>query len=373
MRPLSTINYFLRNKKKLFTSVTIIVVTICFVYIMECFVSSIVQSIYPLDATRFEYASIIISTEDVPEIPQKIIDSLEESQNVKSTMPVTVRQIVFSVPGSTTHTAVFATNGEDTVRLMDEFQMKLSNGRLPENGVDEIAIDSNVAKNNDLKIGSQTDVDVSHNLDRHYTIVGILESDSHISLAGSPTPHSWGLKSDENGYLVFPAKDRFEQVENEVAAFGKQGLNVMTLSQYKKLYAQNTQTFQILNITIIMSIIVMVVCLVCSKYAHFFSRRSEYGVLNALGFSRSEITMRTFREVVLTNLIGFIVDLALAIVLCKIVMSAVFSAVGGVGVYLSWKAVGFSLLAPLLTIVFTLIPVYRLIGRVDTILMIQSN
>ena len=73
MRPLSTVSYFRRNKKKLFSNIIIIVVAICLVYIMECFIASIVQSIYPLDATRFEHASIIISTESNPEIPQEVL------------------------------------------------------------------------------------------------------------------------------------------------------------------------------------------------------------------------------------------------------------------------------------------------------------
>ncbi len=373
MRPLSTINFFLKNRKKLFSNVLIIVVTICLVYIMECFVASIVESIYPLDATRFQYASIITATDNIPEIPKEVINSLNESKNVESIIPVTVRQIVFSVPGSTTHTAVFSSSMDDAARLIENFQIKLLSGKMPDAGKDEIAVDMSVAKNNGLKVGSQTVMDMSHNLDRQYAVVGLLESNSHISLVGSPSPDDSSLKSDERGLLVFPFVGCFEQAENEVYALSKQGLTVWTLSRYKKIFAANTQTFQILDTMVVLSIIVMVVCLVCSKYAYFFSRKSEYGILSALGYSRSEIIRRTFREVIITNLIGFIAGVAVAVLICKIIVSAAFSSLGGIGVYLSLKAAGLSLLAPMLTTVFTLIPVRRMISRVDPISIIQNN
>lgn len=373
MRPLSTVNYFFRNKRKLFSNIIIIIVAICLVYIMECFIASIVQSIYPLDATRFEHASIIVTTENTPEISQEILSSLDKSQNIESVIPVTVRQIVFSVPGSTTHAAVFAAAPDDLPYLVDNFQIEVVDGSLPESGTDEIAVDDSVAKNNGLQIGSQTRADVSYGLDRQYTVVGILDSKSHISFVGSPTPTDSLLKYDEKGYIVFHAAGRSPQAENEVAVYSSQGLNVWTLARYEKLYTMNTQTFQILDMVVVLSIIVMVICLVCSKYAQFFSRKSEIGILSALGYTRREITMRTFCEVIVTNLLGFIMGLGLAVLLCKIVVSATFSSIGGIGVYLYGKAALLSLLAPVLTTIFTLLPVNRLINKVDAISIVTSN
>lgn len=124
---------------------------------------------------------------------------------------------------------------------------------------------------------------------------------------------------------------------------------------------------------VILSIIVMVICLACSKYAQFFSRKREIGILSALGFTRREITTRTFSEVIITNLAGFIIGLALAILLCKIIVSSAFTSIGGAGIYLYGKAVLLSLLAPFLTTVFTLFPVNRLISRVDAISIVTSN
>ncbi len=373
MRPLSTVNYFLKNKRKLLSSMIIIVVAICMVYIMECFIASIVQSIYPLDATRFEHASIIVTTENTPEMSQEILSSLDESENIDRVICITVKQIVFSVPGSTTHAAVFAAAPDDIPYLMDSFQIGVVDGRLPESGTDEIAVDDNVAENNGLQIGSQTNIDVSHGLDRQYTVVGILGSESHISLTGAPMPTDSRLKYDERGYIVFHTVGRSPQAEQEVTALSSQGLNVWTLARYERLYAVNNQTFLVLDIVVVLSIIAMVLCLVCSKYAQFFSRKSEIGVLSALGYTRREIIIRTFREVAITNLVGFIAGLGLAVFLSRIFVTLAFSSIGGTGIYLYRKAAALSLLAPVLTTVFTLIPVNRLINKVDAISIVTSN
>ncbi len=373
MRPLSTGTYFRHNKRKLITNIIVIIAAICLVYIMECFIASIVQSIYPLDSTRFKYCSIMVATEAVPEISKATLDSLEGSENIEAIVPVSVRQISFSVPGSTTHTAVFAVKSADRSYITDKFQIKVKNGRMPDMDTDEIAIDKSVAQNNGLQIGSRTKIDQSHNLDRPYTVVGILESDSHISFVGSPEPNSSTLHPDERGYLVFPKEGHFEQAESEVASLRSQGLKVWTLSLYNKLYEKNNQTFQILDAMVILSIIVMVVCLVCSKYAQFFSRKREIGVLSALGYTRKEIITRTVKEIVITNLIGFMTGLAIAIPLCKFIMAYSFDSIGGKGVYIYGKAIVLSLLAPLLTTLFTLLPIYRLISRVDAISIIERR
>jgi len=327
---------------------------------------------YPLDATRFEYASVIITTEAVPQIPEETLTELKGSENIDAVVPVTVREIVFSVPASTTHTPIFSAEPDDLDYLMDKFQIEISEGRMPVNELDEIAIDENVAKNNGLEIGSKTSIDVSHNLNREYTVVGILESDSHISFVDSPTTNDT-LQYGETGYLVFHAEGCIEDADNEVTKLSDQGLTVFTLSLYNRLFEKNNQTFQVLDMMVIFAVIVMVVCLVCSKYAQFFARKQEIGILNAIGYNRSEISKRTVWEIVFTNLVGFVLGLLIAIILCRLIVTAMFDSLGGTGVYLYAKAAGISLLAPVLTTIFTLIPINRLINKVDAISIITSN
>ena len=173
--------------------------------------------------------------------------------------------------------------------------------------------------------------------------------------------------------MVFPKEGRFTQAEKASASLMSQGLDIYTLTRYNNLIKANSATSKTLDMMVVLLILVMLVCLVCSKYAQYFARKSELGILGALGYTRHEIMMRTFWEVVITNLAGFIVGLVLAILLCRIIIGAAFEDIGAVGVYFYAKATVMSLLAPLLTSLFTLIPVYRMIGRIDPISIIEKN
>ena len=373
MKPLSTLNFFRHNKRKLVSNLLIIIVAICLVYILECFVASFIQSIYPLDSRRFHYCSVMVSTEAVPEIPAEWIREIEERDYTEKAVPAVMKQFVFSVPGSTTHSAVFSFSEEDESYIFQKFGVEVVEGRMPVKGTDEIALDENIAKNNHLKIGDQTEIDKAYNMDRCYTVVGILKNDSHISLVGAPEVNSEQLKYDEKGYLIFPKQGCQEQVEQKVTTYSKKGLTIWTLTLYNKLFNKNNQTFKILDAMVILAILVMVVCLCCSKYAQYFSRKREIGTLYALGYTQTEITNRLTNEVVFTNLLGFVIGLILAVVLSKTLLANYFVSIGGAGVYLNLKAAWLSLLAPLFTTVFTLIPVYRLIQRVDAITIVESN
>ncbi|MFA9380001.1 MAG: FtsX-like permease family protein [Acetanaerobacterium sp.] len=357
----------------------IIVVAICIVYIMECFLESIFESSYAINGTCFKHSMVILSTELVPEIPQATVKSLENDASVEKSVPVSAQYINFTIPVSPTHAFVFGTNDAANQEiLVEKYNIELLSGRLPDSGKDEIALDGNVALSNQLTIGSHvgSDLDKSQALLGNYVVVGILKNDSHISLMGSPAfeqNSSGTLKRGRAGLLIFPNEGCFAQAEKASIALMSQGFDIYTLTRYNNLIKANSATSNTLDIMVVLLILVMLVCLVCSKYAQYFARKSELGILNALGYTRHEIMMRTFWEVVITNSAGFIVGLALAVLLCRVIMGAAFEAIGAVGVYFYGKAVVLSLLAPLFTALFTLIPVYRMIGRIDPISIIEKN
>lgn len=313
MNPLSACNFFRHNKRKFISSIIIIVVAICIVYIMECFLESIFESNRATNGTCFKYSSVILSTQLVPEIPQAVVKSLENDASVEKLVPVSAQYINFTIPVSPTHAFVFGTNdAADQEILVKKYNIKFLSGRLPESGKNEIALDSNIAINNRLKIGSHVgiDLDKSQALLGNYVVVGLLENDSHISLMGSPTPEQYSsstLKRGAAGLLVFPKEGCFTQAEKASMSLMSQGLDIYTLTRYNNLIKANSATSKTLDMIVVLLILVMLVCLVCSKYAQYFARKSELGILGALGYTRHEIMMRTFWEVVITNLAGFIV------------------------------------------------------------------
>lgn len=117
----------------------------------------------------------------------------------------------------------------------------------------------------------------------------------------------------------------------------------------------------------------MVICLVCSNYAQHFSRKNEIGVLGALGYTRRQITTRTFLEVIVTNVIGLVIGLLLAICLTSVIIPRLFDDIGGTGTVIYGKAAVMSVMAPLFTAILVLIPVRRLIRSVDAVSIVEQN
>ena len=132
MNPLSACNFFRHNKRKFISSVIIIVVAICIVYIMECYLESIFRSSREVNGTCFKYSAVILSTQLVPEISQATVNSLENNAGVEKLVSVSAQYINFAIPVSPTHAFVFgANNAAYQEILVKKYNIKLLSGRLP--------------------------------------------------------------------------------------------------------------------------------------------------------------------------------------------------------------------------------------------------
>lgn len=378
MQPLSPFLYFRRNKRRFLASVISIITAICFLYIMESFVHSIMLSVLATDGSELHVAMEVFPSSTVPQVPAQVIQDLEGNPHIDRLVPVSMKSISFNIPGTSNGISVCSVSNSDRAYFLSRFDIHVLQGRLPQNGRNEIAVNERLAVNNHLHVGSHVGsaLDKAQDLEGNYTVVGILRGNSSISIMGSS--YSDSQKPDRavqlaNGFLVFPKTGQMTEAEKAVQPLIRKNLVVWTPARAAMQFAATTQSVNILDGFAVLSIFVMVVCLVCSKYAQYFERRGEFGVLNAMGYTRADLIRRTFWEVTLTNLFSFALGMVFAVVICRIVTYNMFERIGGVGVYLYGKAAVVALLAPLFTTLFTLIPVFRLIGRVDAISIIEKN
>ena len=80
---------------------------------------------------------------------------------------------------------------------------------------------------------------------------------------------------------------------------------------------------------------------------------------------------RAFIEVTIANLLGFALGLGLGVLNSVLLNDGAFKSVGAVSIYFSSKAFLMALYIPLFTTLFTLIPVNRMINKLDPIVMIE--
>ncbi|WP_326512904.1 ABC transporter permease [Clostridium intestinale] len=372
MKPLSVSKYIKNNKKSYITSIIAIALSIILGYGVECFIESISESSYSSQVKPLEKAFTISRISD-KEISLEYVDKLKKSDFVEKLIPTNISYVKYSTQGSVSNVRIFSILPEDREYFMNKYDMTLEKGSLPKEGQKEIAIDERIAKNNNVSIGDS----LGDN-----KIVGVLSSEYFLSLS------SYASTSDEvsrykdiskddlikNEMVIFPNDDKRDDLDELIRTFSKKDINYSILSEGMEKYQSGTSSSkQILDALFVLIVIVMVVTLSSSKYAQFINRKIEFGILNALGYSRGMLMKRALKEVLIFNLSGFVVGIILGVATSFIVTKAAFTDLGAIGVFISIKGIVISLLTPAFTALFTLIPIYRVLGRLDAITIIEEG
>lgn len=379
MKPLSALTYSKNNKKKFITSIIPIVVAVSFLFVIQTFVKSLGDTMYQLNIGPYKTNMSLYSSEDNKSIPENIINTLSNNSNVEKVIPFLPYETRYTIPGSMTSASISGIRPEDINYVMKKHKITLKEGRLPLENYREVALDYNVAKNKKIKLGDKigNSIDKEDSLDGEYTVVGILNGPDYLSLAPyNTTPLIPSIKETtlmQKSILIFPKEGRTKQVDDLLLSLPKNEVRAMTLSVITKVFNKSMSTMQTLDMICILAIIVMVISVGSSKYVQFFSRKQEFGVLNAMGYTKAKIMKKAFIEVLIVNILGFALGLGFGVLNSALINNAAFKSVGAVSIYFSSKAFLMALYIPLFTTLFTLIPVNRMINKLDPIVMVEGN
>jgi ABC-type lipoprotein release transport system permease subunit len=215
----------------------------------------------------------------------------------------------------------YALYTDDMAYVVDLFDLRLKEGHLPQPRTNEIAIPESVAANRNLKVGDVIgDPDrpaypgaQSIRLPSPYVISGIFarpetDGEDHwltlISLEYVESHEGYGpVSSLASQYLVVPAEGQ-KAAMNEWLLGEVESLTVAvrTYSQAAAAERQGVRT-TLATIALLESVIAIMaaIALAVLNYLFMSQRRSEYGVLNALGHGRAWLVRRTMRETLLTT------------------------------------------------------------------------
>lgn len=265
----------------------------------------------------------------------------------------------------------------DTDYFMKRHGLKLTKGRLPQN-CNEIALNANVAKNRGKKVGDKIGdkVDKFDQLSGEYTVVGLLEGTDGISIGGyrySNLGNISDTKLEQTGLLAFPKPGKLDAAGNALRSYASETVYVSTLSSIEKQIDHSIEAFHVLDLIAVLAVLVMVVCLVTSKYAQFYSRKTEFGILHAMGYTRKEIIRRAAAEVTAANGVSLILGIGIGLICSVFIVGGLIGAQGGVSVIICTKALVLSVIPPIFTTLFTLIPVFRMLGKIDPITVIEAD
>jgi len=209
----------------------------------------------------------------------------------------------------------YAVTAGDMAYLVDLYQLKLAEGRLPPAGSNGIVLPWALAKNRNLAVGDVLG-DGNHPV---YTGAPVLPA--KLAVSGIFAPAS---DPNEETWLSFMSLEFIEPSRNDwktglslivtsrpgqkaaldawlESEIGGEGISVRTYGKYQA-FLRGINATGLATVSLMESIIALVAALALAGLNYIFitQRQAEFALLNALGFSRLQLVRRVVRETLLT-------------------------------------------------------------------------
>lgn len=376
MKPLSIWTYYINNKRKIIPLIGIIALSILGITATAAFTGAINNDI-AIQFSIFEHydtvdippttsvANIKTITEEISQ--DKAVDQLFTGGFLSTS--------VTAILGSS-FAYVYALEPTDRQLFMQELNWQLVNGRLPETDHEVVATET-LLKVKNVAIGDRigSDIDKQDMLPGTFTIVGALATPEPYSAA--ITVNSTQLVNT-NGVVLFIKPN--EGSEHELDTF-LQTLETtyptITVRTYSTMQAELQSEFQTLDLLLwamnVVTILVIALSIALINIIFFMQRANEFGLLAALGYSRTRIIAKTFMESVGMVVIGWGIGVVFAELVYRIVNQLVFKqAAYGLTVF-EWRTILFSLPVPIAVIMFSTVTVLWKLVRLDPVAIIEKR
>ncbi|MEO7454420.1 MAG: ABC transporter permease [Fimbriimonadales bacterium] len=218
---------------------------------------------------------------------------------------------------------MYGLRDQDVPYIVEKFELGALSGRLPVAGEPEAAITSQIAINLELEIG---DAVLKPTDDRSYSpsevkVVGIFESDEWLAFS------SYGYLAVNHFppidvFLLF-ARDQLEQ--RKLDAWAEESLKgrravVFTYPSLQRDTADTFRTlFKILNVVVGLLVVVIAIMMAMLVNIYLTQRIVEFGLLQAIGVTKSKLMWRAIKEVTLVVVLGWLLGAALVYTLLSII------------------------------------------------------
>jgi putative ABC transport system permease protein len=378
MNPLTALKHHLKNRKKALFLFLPVLLGVIIIYLLQMLITSQYQIIYRTYVEPQKiYSSVAAKT--------KVIDNntLSNIFLIKSdcerVMPwVSHYTYIDTVIDNRIGSKVFTVKQEDMEWLISKLNLKIKDGRLPKAGTNEIILHSVVAENKNLGIGDRIGGSVQKNeaLEGDKVVVGLLEGESIVSFDSLEYWMNMNqVISDDysTGILIIPKEGKEIEVNNLINNIDVQGLDVRT---YAFVSLQNKIDRRGINIIlVVINIIVIIIITICTgfiSYIHMLQRRSEFGILSAIGYTSQKIINRIFNEILWINMAGFALGILLSVFIGLLLNLFIFIPKGLPLLLVKQEYMIEAVCVPLFACIFSLIPIWNIMEDLDPVAIIEG-
>lgn len=315
-RPLAPSTYLLRNARRTVPLTAVILLAVLLIAGIVSMIDSIPLSIRTI--YRYSQHSLGITPRGDPSLTEQI------RKEILSESPVPIKRIVVCrAAGSQVQSIVgkwpFVVLGlkpDDLRFMLSELGTTRVEGRLPRVGEPEVVVSEPVARNLRLKVGSTL---LGPNLPESYSpydvkVVGIAQTDLWLMFADYDYEAVNHFPPLDNLLVIAPTLAQQAELDRwAVARFKGQRAQLFA---YHRLEEETTEMFRILYriLDVVIGTLVAVITLMMGMLINIYQsqRIVEFGLLQALGYTRRQLLRRTLLETLAVLVAGWLIGVASA-------------------------------------------------------------
>lgn len=251
-------------------------------------------------------------------LPAAIHDDVAEASGAVETGHILVADVIFTVGETKTPVLLIGYNVETGVGG----PWKLGQGRGVQAG-DEVALDLWLAQRNGIAVGDRVDL-----LGRTFTVVGLTRETAswmspYVFVSQAAAEEALSLPGVASFYLLrLPAgadvAAAAQAIEAQVPGVDALRPSAIALADREVLAAvMDTPILVMLAISVVIGVAVMGL----TAYTAVTDRRREYGVLKAIGVSRSRLNRLVAAETLIRAALGFVLGSGLSVLTAQLIMA----------------------------------------------------
>jgi|GEM_PF-5811841 len=368
-KPLSYFMYFKSHKKSSIAVVISIGLAILLIGAIQLYVTEMSEANARGDSN---YENMTAVYKNNKPVPKEVLDKIKKDTSVDKVVKVVRFQyMIRSVLGTDSDFEGFYADEDDIKYIMDKLKVKFDKGSYVKNGDNKILINENAAKFKKVSIGDFVGSDVRKDdyFPGKYKINGILKGDNMLSFIAVDSAN---LEKGNYRYLVFPKKGKLAEMNKFINSISTNGIENYTYEKLLTFQKDALNGFDtVFNLIIILIIIVMSTVLGNSSYINYMRRRSEIGILKAMGYTREKIILRMVKEIGISSLFGFAFGYLVLFIFEKAYNSLYLYSRGLSMFHIDLSLFPKLLAIPLFITIFSIIPVSRLLEKVEPISIIE--
>jgi ABC-type lipoprotein release transport system permease subunit len=278
-----------------------------------------------------------------------------------------------------------AVTAEDMAYLVDLYHLELAEGRLPQPNSNEIVLPWAVAKNRDIQVG---DIIGSR---EHPVYPDAPTLPIELVVSGIFAPAETHAEETWLSFMSLEFVDAYRETDLSLIVVSQPGQKVTLdgwlensiASDDQSVYTYHNQqiAFQkemksmLITFSLMVGIILLVAILVLAGLLYIFvsQRTVEFGILNALGFRRRQLTGRIVRETLFASGTAWVAAVAVCLLVLYALQRLVFDPVGLRFEYFSLTPWLFTLPAPAAMLLVAVSITNSMLSRLDPISIIERR